>query len=67
MDKLLGSLRSKTMWFSLALTIFSAMQIHVGIFTPLFGNPAHFGYFTAFIALAVAVLRWITTFPLSVK
>ena len=67
MDKLLGALRSKTMWFSLVLAILSVVQIHIGLFTQLFKEPTHFGYFTAAIALAVAVLRWITNLPLSAK
>ena len=67
MDKLLGALRSKTIWFSLALAILSVVQVHLGIFTPLFKDPAHFGYFTGVIALVVAVLRWVTSLPLSVK
>lgn len=67
MDKLLGALRSKTIWFSLALAVLSVVQVHAGLFTPLFSDPAHFGYFTAAIALAVAVLRWVTTLPLSAK
>ena len=67
MDKLLGALRSKTIWFSLALAVLSVVQIHSGIFSPLFKDPANFGYFTAAIAVMVAVLRWITSLPLSAK
>ena len=67
MTKLLGALRSKTVWFSLLLAVLSVVQLNLGVFTPLFTNPAHFGYFTLAVSTAVAVLRWVTTLPLELK
>lgn len=66
MNKLIGALRSKMMWFSLALVVLGVVQANVGLFQQLLTPEAH-GWFTAAVGLAVAVLRWVTTLPLEDK
>ena len=63
MDKLIGALRSKMMWFSLALVVLGVLQSHMALFQRFF-SPDDFGWFTAAVGMAVGVLRWVTTLPL---
>jgi len=66
MNKLIGALRSKMMWLSLALVVLGVMQTHIGLFQRFF-EPEQYGWFTAAVGLAVGVLRWVTTLPLEQK
>lgn len=66
MNKLLGSLKSKTMYFGLALVVFGVLESNVGIFKNLL-SPEWYGYITAVIGMTVALLRWVTTVPLAEK
>ena len=66
MNKLIGALRSKMMWFSLALVVLGVVQSHMNLFQRFF-SPDDFGWFTAAVGLAVGVLRWVTALPLEEK
>lgn len=66
MSKLIGALRSKMMWFSLALVVLGVLQANIGLFQHFF-NPEDFGLLTAAVGLAVGVLRWMTSLPLEAK
>ncbi|MDI9234323.1 hypothetical protein [Limnohabitans lacus] len=66
MNKLIGALRSKMMWFSLALVVLGVLEANIGLFQQ-FLAPDDFGWFTAAVGMAVAVLRWVTTLPLEDK
>lgn len=66
MDKLIGALRSKMMWLSLALVVLGVLQAHIGLLQQFF-TPEQYGWFTAAVGLAVGVLRWVTTLPLEQK
>lgn len=57
-------IKSKTLLFSAALTILSALQGYVGLFnlTPMQQSEAGLG-----IGVAIAVLRFLTTAPLTDK
>ena len=63
MNKLIGALRSKMMWFSLALVVLGVVQSHMNLFQRFF-SPDDFGWFTAAVGMAVGVLRWVTSLPL---
>ncbi len=66
MNKLIGALRSKMMWLSLALVVLGVLQVNIGLFQRFF-TPDQYGWFTAAVGLAVGVLRWVTTVPLEQK
>ena len=66
MQKLIGALRSKMMWFSLALVVLGVLEANIGLFQQ-FLTPDDFGWFAAAVGMAVAVLRWVTTLPLEDK
>lgn len=66
MSKLIGALRSKMMWFSLALVVLGVLQANVALFQRFF-SPDDFGWFTAAVGMAVAMLRWVTALPLDEK
>lgn len=66
MNKLIGALRSKMMWFSLALVVLGVVQANIGLFQHFF-KPEDFGWFTAAVGLVVGVLRWVTSLPLDEK
>ena len=61
-----GALRSKTMWFSLALAVFGVLELQTALVRDLVG-PENFGAVMLLISAATAVLRVITTQPLSDK
>lgn len=61
-----GSLRSWTMWFAVALAAFGALQVEADHLQGLIPVVA-WGWFNIIVAVAVAVLRVITTMPLSDK
>lgn len=66
MNKLIGTLRSKTMYFSLALVVLGVVQANLSIFSAYL-TPENYGWFTAAVGMAVAVLRWVTSLPLEQK
>lgn len=66
MNKLIGALRSKMMWFSLALVVLGVVESHMNLFQRFF-TPDDFGWFTAAVGMAVGVLRWVTALPLEEK
>lgn len=59
-------LKSKTMMFALALAILGVLQASMDVFTPYL-TPQASGLLTLIIGLAVAILRVLTTVPLSDK
>ena len=66
MNKLIGALRSKTIYFSLALVVLGVVQSNAGLLSAYL-TPEHYGWFTAAVGMAVGVLRWVTTLPLDEK
>ena len=58
--------KSKTLWFALALAIFGVLEMNVKVFQTYL-SPDFFGIFTILISVIVAILRVITTLPLSEK
>ena len=59
-------LRSKTIWFALALAVFGVIEMQVKVFAA-YMSPEAFGIFNIVIGVIVAVLRVFTTLPLSDK
>jgi hypothetical protein len=66
MDTLKTALKSRTMLFALALAVFGVIETQMNLFGQ-FMSPEAFGLFNILVAIAVAVLRVITTVPLSQK
>ncbi len=66
MSTLLGSLKSKTAWFALALVVLGALQQNMGVVTEVVGE-GNVGWFTSFVGAAVYVLRLLTKAPLDEK
>jgi hypothetical protein len=66
MDTLKTALKSRTMLFALALAVFGVIETQMHLFGQ-FMSPEAFGLFNILVAIAVAVLRVITTVPLSQK
>jgi len=64
--ELSGMLRSKTMWFSLALAVFGVLEASTSYFQNLIG-PEYFGFFVVAIGGVTAILRVLTTLPLDEK
>lgn len=60
------ALKSKTLWFALALAIFGVVEMNVKYFSNYL-TPEIFGLFSILISVIVAVLRVLTTTPLSEK
>lgn len=60
------ALKSKTLWFALALAIFGVVEMNVKYFSNYL-TPEIFGLFSILISVIVAVLRVLTTTPLSDK
>ena len=58
--------KSKTMWFAFALAIFGVIEMNVKYFSNYF-TPEFFGAFSIVISIIVAILRVLTTTPLSEK
>ena len=60
------TMRSKTMWFSLALVVFGAFEMY---FPYLRENiqPEYFGPIFMAIGVIVGILRFVTTLPLEEK
>jgi hypothetical protein len=61
-----GAMRSKTMWFSLALVILGVIYDNFSYVENLI-NPRLYGVMLIGIGVVVAVLRFITTMPLEDK
>lgn len=59
-------MKSRTLWFALALAVFGVIEMNVKVFSSYF-TPELFGWFSIFISVIVAILRVITTTPLSEK
>lgn len=59
-------LKSKTMWFALALAVLGVIEMNVKFFTAYL-TPTTFGIFSIVVSIIVAVLRVLTTLPLSEK
>lgn len=59
-------LKSKTMWFALALAVLGVVEMQAKVFAP-YMTPELFGFFNILIGVIVAVLRVLTTMPLSEK
>lgn len=60
------ALKSKTLWFALALAIFGVVEMNVKYFSSYL-TPEVFGLFSILISVIVAILRVLTTTPLSDK
>ena len=58
--------KSKTMWFSLALVIFGALMDNFS-YIQSFIDPKYYGFGYIAIGIVVAILRFLTTEPLSEK
>ena len=65
MDKLLGSLKSKTAYWSLALVVLGALTANVEAMQAVFQENT--GTILSVIGVVTYVLRWITTAPLEAK
>jgi hypothetical protein len=61
-----AALKSKTLWFALALAVFGVIEMQAKLFAQ-YMTPEAFGLFNIVIGLIVAVLRVLTTVPLSEK
>lgn len=59
-------LKSKTMLFALALAILGVLQTSMDVFTPYL-TPQASGLLTVILGLLVAILRVLTTVPLTDK
>lgn len=59
-------MKSKTLWFALALAIFGVLEMNVKFFSNYL-TPETFGLFSIGISAVVAILRVVTTLPLSEK
>ena len=59
-------LKSKTLWFALALAVFGVIEMQIKVFAA-YMTPEAFGIFNIVLGIIVAVLRVLTTVPLSEK
>jgi hypothetical protein len=66
MDIIKQALKSRTMIFALALAVFGVIETQIHVFSQ-FMSPEAFGIFNIVVAIAVALLRVITTVPLTQK
>ena len=62
----MNALKSKTMWFSLLLAVFGALQAGWGLIDD-FMTPRAAGFGAVAIGIIVAILRIVTTKPLEDK
>jgi hypothetical protein len=58
--------KSKTMMFALALAVLGVVEMQAKVFAP-YMTAEMFGFFNILIGVIVAVLRVVTTVPLSEK
>lgn len=61
-----GAMRSKTMWFSLALVVLGVVYDNFSYIQNII-DPRLYGVCLIFIGIVVAVLRFVTTMPLEDK
>ncbi len=61
-----AALKSKTIWFSILLAVLGVVEANVGVFQQ-YMTPQTFGIFSVAVGVIVAVLRVLTTVPLSEK
>lgn len=61
-----GVMRSKTMWFSLALVVLGVVYDHFS-YLEQFIDPRLYGVLLIAIGITVGVLRFVTTLPLDEK
>jgi hypothetical protein len=66
MEKLIGSLKSKTSWFAAILVVLGALQTNMEVVTNLVGA-ANIGWVMSAIGAVVYVLRMATSKPLEDK
>ena len=66
MDIIKQSLKSRTIIFALALALFGVLETQIHIFSQFMSQEA-FGVFNIVVAIAVALLRVITTMPITQK
>jgi hypothetical protein len=66
MDKLLGSLKSKTAWWALALVILGALQQNMDVVTAAIGG-GNVGWFVSVTGVITYILRLVTTQPIEAK
>lgn len=59
-------MKSKTLWFSVSLAVFGVLEMQQALVRELVGQE-HFGAVMLGIAIVTAVLRVVTTKPLSEK
>ena len=64
-DRIMGSLRSKTIIFSVLLAIVGTLELNIHLLQDMLGD--YYGISYVGIAIAVAVLRAVTTKPLRDK
>ena len=61
-----GAMHSKTMWFSLAIAIFGAIEMYYPYLQDVI-NPKYYGAIFMGIGVVCAILRFVTTLPLDKK
>jgi hypothetical protein len=66
MDKLKGTIKSRTMYFGFALVVFGILQDNIQWVSTLV-PPNHVGSLVTGIGLIVGILRWVTTDALADK
>ena len=59
-------MKSKTLWFALALAVFGVLEMNIKFFSNYL-TPETFGLFSIAISIIVAILRIATTLPLNEK
>jgi hypothetical protein len=64
--KTIGMMQSKTMWFSLVMMIFGAVEMYFPYLRDNI-NPKYYGPIFMAIGIICAVLRFYTTLPLDKK
>lgn len=62
----MNALKSKTIWFSILLAVLGVVEANVGVLQQ-YMTPQTFGIFSIVVGVIVAVLRVLTTVPLSEK
>ena len=66
MEKLIGSLKSKTSWFAAILVVLGALQTNMEVVTNLVGE-GNIGWVMSAIGGIVYILRMVTTKPIDEK
>ena len=63
---MMGAMRSKTMWFSLALVVLGVVYDNFSYVQNII-DPKYYGILLVAIGIVVAILRFITTQPINEK